>query len=146
MAKKKTESNGATLALDLIVSFGNVSIGDKTARIGVAVDRSSLTVSNADKSLCGRRLTGKIVSQPAGDAPGQETLPGFESGNTDLATSFDVKSFSVTPKNIAFGLTFSLRDLDIGLLGNFAKRNGRLQVSEITDLPEDEEGGGDSEE
>jgi len=144
MAKRKSRTSDNGNVMDLIVGFGNVNIGDKTARIGITVDRGNLSVSQADQSLCGRRLTGTLIAQPDGDAPGQETFPGMDSGNTELNGSFDVKGFNVTAKNISFGLTFSLKDLEMELLGHFAKRNGRLNITEVAELPDEENENGES--
>ncbi len=129
MDKKKVEA-----VLDLPVAFGNVSIGDKTARIGVTVDRSSLSVSQADKHLCEHRLTGRIVSKPQGDHPDQAALPGMEF-ETALAGVFDVKGFSVSKDNLGFGLTFAIASIDVANLAHFAKRAGRVVVEDVEAIP-----------
>jgi hypothetical protein len=130
MAKKKE------LLLDIPVAFGNVSIGDLTARLGVTIDRGSLTVSKADKDLCCRRLTGKIIARPNGVKGDQDPLPGV-GDDFELKGIFDVKGFSTTGKKIGVGLTFSLDGIDVSNLAHFAKREGMLQVDGIEDLPED---------
>jgi hypothetical protein len=135
MARKK-ETPEAVAALDLPVSFSNVSIGDGTARVGIQIDRAKLTISKADQNLCGRRLTGKLIAGGVGDAPGQTYLPGTKL--PELVGIFDVKSFSVNKKRIGAGLTFILEGLDLGLIAKFAKRSGRLVVNGVEDIPANE--------
>jgi len=131
MAKKKPVPANV---LELPVEYGQVSIGDKTTRIGVNVDRSELKVSDADKQLCEKRLTGRIITRPPGN-PEQGTLPGVDL-ETHLAGVFDVKGFSVTSDKISFGLTFALASIDVSVLAHFAKRSGRLIVEAVEALPE----------
>jgi hypothetical protein len=132
-------------ALELPCIFSTVGIGEGTCRIGIAIDRSRLTVAQADKKLCGRRLTGRIISGSNGDAPGQKTMV----EDTEISGTFDVKSISMNRKKYSCALTLSLDGLDFSLLEYFAKRSGRLVIEEVADLPtdgdKDEEDGGDEE-
>jgi hypothetical protein len=121
--------------LDLQCAFGDVSIGDHTARVGVTVERSELTVSQADKSLCEKRLIGRITSKPADEHPDQQRFEGMESEDT-LNGIFDVKQFSVTKKAVKFGMTFALKSIDIATLSRFAQRNGKLAIDSIDAIPE----------
>jgi hypothetical protein len=140
MAKKQQET-----VLELPVAFGNISIGDKTARIGINVDRGDMTISQADKNLCEKRLSGKIVSRPTGDHKDQAALPGMEF-ETALNGVFDVKGFSVSKDALSFGLTFALASIDVSCLAHFAKRSGWLKVNDIEAIPEKESSNGDGEE
>jgi len=130
MAKQK-----AGKVLDLSCSFQNLSLGDKTARIGVLVDRKELSLSAADKQICGRRLTGRLLAVPAGDNGDQDRL--FDDAR-DLDGIFDVKRFGVSDKEITFGLTFALKDLDVATLAHFAQRSGKLMIDNVADIPEEE--------
>lgn len=142
MVAKKHEA-----VMELPVSFGNVNVGDKTARLGISIDREHMkNLKDADRSLCGRRLTGSITVAPAGDQEGQGTLPGMEDlGKIKLDGIFDCKSLNVSPKAIGTGLTFNLKGLDISTLTHFAKRQGLLTVLTVEDLPEDEPSDDDDE-
>lgn len=142
MAKSRKETSAV---LDIPVAFGNVSIGDKTARIGITVDRSSLSVSQADKNLCEKRLSGRIVSKPAGDAPDQASFPGMEF-TTALEGVFDVKGFSVSKDSLGFGLTFAIASVDVSSLAHFAKRAGNLVVADVSAIPERDANGDGAEE
>jgi len=133
MAKKRT--NPPTNVLEFPVAFGGVSIGDKTCRIGISVDRSQLSVDQADDHLCEKRLTGSIISRPQGDLPDQGTLPGMAFQSV-LRGVFDVKGFSVSADAISFGLTFAIASIDIEKLAHFAKRAGRVVVEEEESIPE----------
>lgn len=133
MAKKKEPD-----VLDLIVAFGNVSAGDKTARIGASMDRSLMTLPKADMTFCERRLTAVLIIKCNGDHPDQGTLDGMKQDDIELESVFDVKRLAFTRDDISFGLTAALGGFDVGKLAKFAKRTGRLIVNNVTDIPEEE--------
>jgi hypothetical protein len=121
--KQKPESNG------LAVSFGNVSAGDKTCRIGCSVDRGTLKLTDADKNLCEKRLAVVCIVRPPGENEDQGRLDGMErEGIHEVQAVADVKSFSATKDTITFGLTFALASVDIGELVKLAKRSGKLRI------------------
>jgi hypothetical protein len=128
--------------LDVPVNFGDVSIGDGTARIGVRIDRSLLNIDAADELLCGRRLNGRLLVTPPGDANSQTYIDPEVSGDLkhELESTFDVKRFSASPKNITAGLTFSLQEVEVSELSHFAKRGGRLVVASIAEIPAKQRG------
>ena len=136
--------------LDLPVSFGDVGIGERTARVGVSVSREELSLSGADKQVCGRRLIGKIVAKDNGAHGDQGNLSGFE--DAEVMGAFDVKRIGVTPKDLSFNLAFNIEDIDVGILGKFAQRNGRLIVGSVEKIPakeakaSDEDSNGEAEE
>ena len=132
MAKTKT----APAATDIAVAYGNVSIGDETARIGVSISRGQMSLAAMDKNFCGKRLTGTILARSTGGAE-QQSLPGADSDLTITAV-FDVKSFSVKRKSFGTGLTFALSGIDASTLAGFAKREGMLRIDQIDDIPDRE--------
>lgn len=138
-AKEKPPTQRKGEALTLPVAWGNVNIGDETANLGAVVLRSNLSVAQADKSLCGKRLLGTIVAR-AGDGAqaDQGSLPGAEGADEAMTAAFDVKRYGVSRKTISFGLTLSLGSIDIEVLAKFAKRNGLLCVDSIGEIPEEE--------
>jgi hypothetical protein len=138
MAKKATEAQPQQL--NLTVSYGDVSIGDKTARISVKVDRDSLNIKQADSNLCDKRIHGTIVRRPKGEAADQGRLDGMaDIGVHRMPATFDVKGFHVTAKHIGFGLTFAIASIDIGQLVTFAKRSGTLVIDRSEAIPDEEE-------
>lgn len=139
MAKIKT-----AVALEIPVFYGNVNIGDATARLGVSIDRRRMSLAQADKFLCGRRLTGTILARSSGGAE-QQSLPGADD-DTTIEGTFDAKSFSVKRKSILAGLTFSLADISVSDLGRFAQREGVLTIAEFADLPDKELASAEAEE
>lgn len=139
MAKKRGDENGT---VELPVGFGQVSVGDKVARIGIHISRGNITVAKADKLLCCRRLTGTIYSTPQKDAPGQTTLPGTESAH-EVEGTFDVKQIGCTGKHITAGLTFSIKDVDLQELVQMAKQDGRMVIEKTEPLDGDDEEGDD---
>ena len=141
-SKKKTapksdgKKDGAEVkpAIDLPVEFGTLSIGDGTTRLGVKISRTKMSLSAADKSLCGRRLTGKVMLIPGTDDPDQTYLVD-DMGKHEVESVFDVKRFSVGPEYIGCGLTFARLEIDCNELALFAKKQGRLVVDVIDEIP-----------
>jgi hypothetical protein len=123
--------------MNLIVKFGGLSVGESTARLGVAVARENLDLDDADASLCGRRLTATIIGRSVGTANGDQTaLPGMEAEDAKIDGVFDVKKFGVTASRITFGLTANLKDIDISTLSHFPTREGELRIDKIGPLPD----------
>lgn len=131
MAKKAAEVDNM---LDLAVSFGNLNVGDKTCRIGCSVARKDLKLTVADKQLCEKRLAGCLISKA-----GNPDQPTFDGMNDDLEIEgvFDVKGFNVSGEHISFGLTFAIKSIDVAMMAHFAKREGRLMVKSIEEIPEE---------
>lgn len=127
MAKKAAE-------LDVDVAFAGVSIGDKTCRLGFTIDRSNMAIDEADEFFSSRRLTGEFIlgHYQAEAAAGQKKL--FEA-ELHLAGTFDVKGFGVSEKSFSTGAVFPISETDLGTLGKFAKRIGKLVVNKSSDLP-----------
>lgn len=120
------------------VEFGGVSFGDTTARLGLTIDRGLMQIDQADKLLCGRRITGRIACIPAGTDPDQKEL--FESGeNHEISGTFDCKRFGASPKQIGAGLVFSINDDELAALPHFAKRSGVLEIASVETVEDDEQ-------
>lgn len=133
MSKKRSNTNGDIL--DLVVNFGQMGAGDKTARLGIVVSRDKLSVPKAEKQFCEKRLTCVLVMASDGAHPDQGSLGGIND-EMELKAVFDVKSIRFTADEISFGLTGALGSLDVGKLAKFAKKQGRLIVNEVSDIPE----------
>ncbi|HVK07665.1 MAG TPA: hypothetical protein VM597_02695 [Gemmataceae bacterium] len=127
-----------TSLYEIPVAYGNVNVGDLTARLAVHIDRKQMTLGQADK-LCGKRLVGRITAQAGNDNPEQDALPGAES-ETEMAGVFDVKSMGFNPKSLSTGLSFSIASIDLPTLCTFAKRAGKMFVEAVEDIPADEAG------
>ncbi len=119
--------------MTLPVDFAGVSIGDGTCRVGIRIPRGELSLAKADKTLCGRRLTGRIVLTPNGESPNQMYM--FEDLKHEIRGTFDIKGYNVRPDWISCGLTFAMSEIDPRELASFAKRQGRLLVQGVTDIP-----------
>lgn len=134
MAKKKS---GAAVqqGLDIAVTWGNVTVGDKTVNMRATANRGNLTVGTADKTLCGKRLKVSVLARSNG-GPDQESLPNMDA---DIVVDgiADVKNYTVGPKYIAFGLTFVIASIDLQSLTQFAKRDGCCTVMGVEELPEE---------
>lgn len=135
--------------LDIPCEFGGLTIGDAVAKLSVTIRREVLNIDAADEALCGRRLTGRIIVIGADVDPKQTHL--IDDLHPVVESSFDVKSFRVSPKLISTGLSFAIApdpDQDgnqISTLAHFAKKSGRLTVFGIGNLG-DAEAGEDSDE
>lgn len=139
----KPSDNGKKGALH--VSYGDVSIGDKFCRLGCVISRGNLTVAEADRQLCGRRLTVHCLARSSGGA-GQESLPGIDGADIEFDGIADCKRYGVGPKAISFGLTFAIESIDIETLAKFAKREGVVTITNVAAIPAAEAGDGDAEE
>lgn len=124
--------------LNLPVSFAGVSIGEGTARVGVKAPRDVLGLDKADEILCGHRLIGRIVQSKSNEAANQTAF--LDGVKHEIPGSFDVKGFRVTTDDICFGLTFSLKDVQVQELPYFAKKSGRLIIDLVTAIPEESKG------
>jgi hypothetical protein len=136
MARKSGKAQANESVFDLPCSYGNVSIGDKTCNVKASISRSALKLSEADKKLCEHRLIGRIIAKPAGWQSSQEALPGMSGDDIEMEGCFDVKGLNVKSSAIGIGLTFSIKDVDVSTLAKFAKRDGRIVVDSIEELPE----------
>lgn len=142
MAKKRPQDNGH---LELPVSYGGVSFGKKTARVGCTIDRGLLSLNKANEHFCDTRLSITIKANPQGDQPGQGRLAGMDD-TLELKGSADVKGFGVHTGTISFGLTFNTAELRTSGIRfqDFAAREGSIVITEVGTIPEgesDEEGG-----
>ena len=87
-------------------------------------------MTEADRILCGKRLTGRVVIMPASDDINQTYLPGTDV-DYQVDGVFDVKRFSASPKQIGASLSFSIASIDIEQLSHFAQGSGRLIVDGV---------------
>ena len=131
MAAKRAPKN------EFGVDFGNVSVGDETASITFKTPRPGMTLPQADKTFCGRRLKVLLSKAPPRDDQGQL----FETDDTPepLEVIADVKRFGVSRKTIGATLNFSLGGppkLDLERLVKFAKCTGSVRIVENIDIPE----------
>lgn len=131
MTSKKTKAD----TLELLVDFGGVSIGETTARLGVKIARPQLTITKADATFTGKRLS--VVVQLGNPDPDQKKL--FDVV-TEVGGSVDVKRLGVNVDEYSTGLTFNLADVDVATLAKFSKGKGRLRVLAVEDLPDEAEG------
>lgn len=128
-----------TKKTEIPVEFGGVSIGRTTARLGVNIARSSLSLETADELFVGHRLTCRITLDKSDEKNGQKSL--LKDGNHRLDAICDCKRIGANADTIATGLTFSLGDLDIAELAKFSKGAGKLIVSDVAAIPEEAKAG-----
>lgn len=133
----------AAEGFDIGCDFGGVSLGKETCRVGVKLERASITLADADASLCGKRLTGKLVVGGKQAAPGQAALPGMEDAGHEVAGVFDVKRFGVSASEISFGATFAMASVEPRDLAKLANSSGRLVVEQVDDIPDEDDGDDD---
>ncbi len=152
---KKAKSKGASKKaggaksdeLNIPVAFGNLSVGDQNARLGIVVDRARMTLSDAECYLCGARCEVKlwVDAMAKEDAPDQHVME-FSEAQHKIEAVVDIKRFSVGPKNIGAGLTFVVGNMNVNELASFAKKAGRLIAVRTGEAGGDEAAGGGGEE
>jgi ribosome modulation factor len=118
---------------EISVEFGNVSIGDQTARLGIKIAREHLSLTDADRIFCGRRIWG-LVGLGTPDNPNQPRLPGMEDAQIVIEGAFETKQVGVRPNEYSLGLNFALKEIDVSELAKFAKRAGTVTVVSVKDL------------
>lgn len=128
-SKKSDESDPITLP----VQFGKVGFGDETASISFAVSRDHLELDTADNILCARRFNCKIILQPKDDDQAQQYM--VDGLRLEVAGSADTTQTSWNRKYIKCGLTFSLSDVEDSELWKFSKKQGRLEISDVDEIP-----------
>lgn len=116
--------------IELHVTYGTVSISDSVARIGLAIDRSCLTIAQADRTFCGRQLAGTLLARPGGWRSDQPPLPGM-SDDLELEVRAAVKGFAADERAIRLGLAFALSDIDVEVLIQMARRQGIFYVRTV---------------
>jgi hypothetical protein len=127
----KSKAKAPETVLDVGVKFGKVSIGDETASLPAQMDRERMNLLAADELFTGKRLVGRIVVGGEDSTPGQTQLDFGDS----VDGAFDVKKMQVSRKNISINLAFAIASIDVSALAHFAKKGGRLMVSEVQDIP-----------
>ena len=132
MAKKKDDG-----ILEIPVTFAGLSVGDKTCRLGMSASRENLKLAVADKNLCDKRLTVRLLARSNKAAADQASIPGLDN-DTTIDAVIDVKGFRVSAKEISFGGTFMLESVDVETLAHFPRRDGRLSISGTDTIPDDE--------
>lgn len=139
MAKKKQTTQQQSAQKSLVrfaCEFRGVGIGELTGRIGVRLARDNVSLEQADKFLCGRRLTA-TAELKSDDARGQTHLPDL--GPQRVKAVFDVKRFGVAPERITTGLTFNLKEVALGDIAALANKAGWLDIEAVNELPDDED-------
>lgn len=146
--KTARRAKGQDAGCQLPCSYGGVSYGDKTCRLGVSVSLGNLIPTDAVPLLVGKRL--KVLCTAIIGRADQPALTGEPSHEElQVAGTADVKGIGVTTKAITFGLTFPIEGFDgEHSLPQFAKREGFVRVLDAEDIPEEAARlpGGDDEE
>jgi hypothetical protein len=118
--------------------FGNVSIGDQTASIPVKVDSVRFHPDEAERILVGRRVNATIALEEHSERD-QRRLPEMEPPR--IETVCDIKSYRRTVNDWNFKLTFALKEVDAGILSQFAHRTGRCELEVLGDADSDDDDG-----
>lgn len=146
MSKAKKQQSAeppkAEAVLDIPVEFGNVSIGDGVARLGMKVVKERLSVTKAEKTLVARRLAGKVIMLPPDSDPKQAYFEGMDV-TCEVDGVFDSAGYRSSEKHISFGVSFSRREIDTNTLADFARHSGRFVAFSADEIPDDEKDGSD---
>ena len=131
-------NNGEAKTLDIPVSFGDVGIGDGTARIGMQISRDNVSLSQADHMFGGARIEIELRCDPnaKADVDGQQVMDGV--GVEIINSVADAKSFRTSVKLFSSTLSFKYDDALVSTLAHFAKRSGRLIAKRVGDAGADE--------
>lgn len=127
----------------LQVAFGGTSAGKNTGRIGVKISRDKLDLMLADELFTEQRLEATLTVIPKKDAKGQKNM--LPDQFPTISGSFDVKGFSTRSDTFSCGFTYMKKSVDANAINEFAGQQGKVEIYNIADIPEDEESPADSE-
>lgn len=116
--------------------FRDVTFTDKVANVPITIARADLTLEQAERFLCARQITGRLLARPEGAQATQGALPGF-GGDVEIAGVFDVSWFSCWPETYKATLKFALFGVKPEVrehLTRFAHRAGLLTIDAVEDL------------
>jgi hypothetical protein len=125
---------------DIGCDFGVVSLRAQVITFGMKVSRTEMNLDEVDRRLCCKRLTGKLVRGGRFAAPNQALLPGMEGEAHSVEGAFDVKRYGVNANGYTFSLSFSAGSVDANECQKLANSAGRLIVSHVEDLPDEDDG------
>ncbi len=128
---------------DIGCDFGVVSLRAQVITFGMKVSRTEMNLDEVDRRLCCKRLTGKLVRGGRSAAPNQALLPGMEGEAHSVEGAFDVKRYGVNANGYTFSLSFSAGSVDANECQKLANSAGRLIVSHVEDLPDEDDGDDD---
>lgn len=117
--------------LSLPVDFGTVSFGKETVRIAVKCSRSELTLTDAAKQLCSRRITGELKLKPG------KALPGMDGMDGKIRGTFDVTRLGMGKDDWTFGCTYKLSEIDADELIALRCQSGFITIKESAAIPSD---------
>jgi len=129
MAKKKAKGGDQEKSelLNVVARFGRVSFGEEMAGISFRVDRDWLDLSEAERLLCGKRLSAKLASGGA-DAAEQTLL--FDDLEYQVNGVFECRRIGCSPTEIGGTLNIMLDEIEDGeTFRHLAGRQGRLVVT-----------------
>lgn len=122
---------------ELPVKYGSVTFGDTTVSISISMSRGKLKPNQIDEIFTGKRLTMKLFAGVAGSKDGQKTA--FEDGDLTVEAVFDSTGFGTKAKSYTATLSTAITSVDSKEFSQFAKRDGRAEISAIADDEDDAE-------
>lgn len=136
--KAKAEGTSADGDLRVIARLRKISVGDKTASVGFALDvarlapKRSRALEIADAVLTNARLN--VLIEPLEAEDGQMSIPGTEDADADPVESVaDCNTLSVGTERIGGTLSFRLDDVDRDGLLAFANKSVSMTLSRVGD-------------
>lgn len=118
--------------------FGNLSIGDEKATIGVTCERNDVDVAKLESVVIGGRLDVKVTydRQAKSDVDGQQKLADTSDNFRNVA---DCPSLQLKPTKVGFRLSFSRQNVPLEKLAGAAQAAGELEIIRIGDSGQDED-------
>ncbi len=117
--------------------FTSVNLQLEQRTIRCKISRDNLTLETADGLFADHRLTGTIEVVRGDEA--DEQLPLIGGTLPTVSAVFDVKRYSVGPKEISCSFVFSKDSIDPATLDGFLQRSGRITVTNVGQIPEKED-------
>lgn len=112
------------------VHFGNLSVGDETVKIPIAIDRHRIGLAAVDRNFCNAQLS---VTMTVIEDPNQQYFDGMKP--KPLAAAAECRSYSVNAKRFSARLIFQLVDIQLDNLAKFAKSAAKIEVTRTGEIP-----------
>lgn len=120
--------------LQVPVEFGSYSDGEQYVRLPFTVSRTKFKPKDAERHLCGARLSVRCVRDPnaAGDTPNQKPLVDPDPSDV-VQAQVDVKGYRATRKQFGAALVFNRESIDPKHLLDFSRQVGWIEMERVGD-------------
>lgn len=125
-------------AKKLNVQYATIGIGKELVRISMAIDRTELTLTEADSLFTGAQLKMQMSCDPnaAKDAEGQQKM---KSAEVKVDVIGECKGVGIKKETLRISVSMPKDDVEVALLSKFAALAGTITCQRTGDCDTNEE-------